>query len=615
MLKFSSYSALILTQIFVSCFAAEQNVDWPNVGNDKEGTRYSTLNQINTANVGTLTVAWTYHTGDAGQGTTIECTPLVIDGVMYVTTVLTKAVALNAATGEELWKFDPYAGMAKLPSRASGGVNRGVAYWSDGQPNGERRIFLGLGDARLIALDAKTGKPDPAFGTKGEVDLRVGLEKDVATRSYGPTSAPMVYRDVVIVGFSNDETSPAAPGDNRAFDVRTGKEVWRLHAIPRDGEPGSETWPEGGWKNRGGANAWGGFTLDSAKGILFCGTGSATSDFYGADRKGDNLFANCTLAIDALTGKRIWHFQSLHHDLWDHDIPCPPVVMTVQHDGKTVEAVAQVTKTGFCYLLDRATGKPLFGVKEVPAAVSDMPDEQASATQPVPLKPPPFARQEVTEDDVTNISPDAHAYALKLLKSIRHDRWAPPSEAGTLVVPGYHGGATWAGASCDPATGILYVNSNNVPAVAAMKKNNKGGYNLGGYLRFLDAENYPALKPPWGNITAIDLNKGEFAWQIVFGEFPELTKRGVPQTGTENFGGTIVTAGGLVFIGGTMDEKFHAFDKTNGKLLWDYKLDAGGYATPSTYMVKGKQYVVIAAGGGGKLRTKSGDSFVVFALP
>lgn len=612
LLALSVFAALVFPH---SVFSADGRTDWPNVGNDKGGMRYSTLNQINTGNVSNLKLAWTYHTGDAGQGTTIECTPLVIDGVMYVTTVLTKAVALNAATGEQIWRFDPYAGMAKLPLRASGGVNRGAAYWSDGKPTGNRRIFLSLGDARLISLNAKDGKPDEAFGEKGQVDLRAGLDREVANRSYGSTSAPMVYRGLVILGFSSDEHSPAAPGDTRAFDVRTGKEMWRFHAIPREDEFGADTWEKDAWKNRGGANAWGGFTLDAQRGILFCGTGSATSDFYGADRKGENLFANCTLALDALTGKRLWHFQSVHHDVWDHDNPCPPVVVTVQHEGHPVEAVAQVTKTGYCYLLDRMSGKPLFGVTEVPAPASELAGEQCCATQPVPLKPPPFSRQEITENDVTDISPEAHAFGLKFLQSLRHDRWAPPSERGTLVVPGYHGGATWAGACADPTTGILYVNSNNTPGIAAMKKTANNDYNFAAYTRFNDAEGYPALKPPWGNLTAIDLNKGEFAWQIVLGEFPDLKKRGVPQTGTENFGGTIVTAGGLVFIGGTMDEKFHAFDKSNGKLLWDYTLNAGGYATPCTYSVNGKQFVVIAAGGGGKLRTKSGDEFVAFTLP
>ena len=605
-------STLIISN---AVFSADDSANWPNVGNDKGGTRYSTLNQINTGNVSTLKAAWTYHTGDAGQGTTIECTPLVIDGVMYITTVLTKAVALNAATGDEIWKYDPWAGMAKMPSRASGGVNRGVAYWSDGKAGGERRIFLGLGDARLISLDAKTGKPDETFGDKGKVNMRAGLDPEVANHSYGPTSAPMVYRDVVIVGYSNDEHSPAAPGDTRAFDAHTGKEVWRFHAIPRGDEFGADTWEKDAWKNRGGANAWGGFTLDAQRGTVFCGTGSVTSDFFGMDRKGENLFGNCTLALDALTGKRLWHFQSVHHDVWDHDNPCPPVVVTVQHDGRATEAVAQVTKTGYCYLLDRMTGKPLFDVKEMPAPGSELAGEQCCKSQPVPVKPPPFARQEVTENDVTDISPEAHAFGLKFLQSLRHDRWAPPSEQGTLVVPGYHGGSAWGGASVDPTTGILYVNSNNVPGIAAMKKRGDNDYSFASYTRFTDAEGYPALKPPWGQLTAIDLNEGEFAWQIVLGEFPELKKRGVPQTGTENMGGTIVTAGGLVFIAATMDEKFHAFDKSNGKLLWDYKLDYGGYATPCTYSVNGKQFVAIAAGGGGKLRTKSGDEFVAFTLP
>ncbi len=582
-------------------------VDWANVGNDKGGMRYSTLKQIDRTSVKNLKIAWTYHTGDAAaEGTTIECTPIVIEGVMYLTTVRTKIVALDAATGHEIWKFDPH----------TGGVNRGVGYWSDGKPGGERRILSALNDGRLLCLDAKTGRLDPHFGTGGIVDMRQGIEYDISHMGYGSTSAPAIFGDLVMVGVIVAEGQPGAPGDIRAWNIRTGKEVWRFHTVPRPGEFGNETWAGDSWKERSGVNPWSGFTVDEKNGLLLCGTGSAASDFYGADRHGDNLFANCTLVLDARTGKRVWHFQTTHHDLWDHDNPCPPVVVTVKHNGRMVEAVAQPTKTGYIFLFDRKTGKPLFDVQEVAAPPSDIPGEQASPTQPVPVKPPALAPQVFGEEDVTNLSPEAHAFVLDRLHGLRYGKaYIPPSVQGSVITPGFHGGANWSGASFDPTSGYLYININNVPYVCGLKPNTSGGYDFQGYNYFNDAQGYPAIKPPWGMLYAVNLNTGEIAWKTVLGAFPALTALGIPPTGTENFGGTIVTAGGLVFIGGTKDEKFHAFDKATGSLLWDYKLNTGGYATPSTYMVNGKQYVVIACGGGGKLRTKSGDEFVAFALP
>jgi quinoprotein glucose dehydrogenase len=592
------------------------DTDWPRVGNDSGGMRYSLLGQINADNVRNLQVAWRYHTSDSGEKTTIECTPIVMDGVMCITTARTKVVALNAATGEKLWQFDPFEDHARKWIKASGGVNRGVAFWSDDRTPGQRRIFAALSDGRLVSLDAKTGKLDPAFADGGQLDLRKGIERDISKMSYGSTSAPMIFQDFVVLGFSNDEGHPGAPGDIRAFDARSGVERWRFHTVPRPKEEGYDTWPSKAWEQRGGANAWGGFTLNEANGILLCGTGSAGADFHGGDRQGANLFANCTLALDARTGRRLWHFQTVHHDLWDHDNPCPPLVVNVQHDGHAVDAVAQLTKTGYCYLLDLKTGKPLFPVREQPVPPSDVPGEVAYATQPMPVKPPPFARQGFTDNDVTTLSPQARDYVRNQLKSLRYGLPSmPPSLQGTVVAPGFHGGATWSGASFDPSTGFLYVNSNEFPAVIALEADGLGGYKFGGYRNLTDDAGYPAIKPPWGRLTAIDLNKGDFAWQVVLGEFPELTARGIPPTGTENFGGTIVTAGGLVFIGSTKDEKFHAFDKRTGKLLWEHQLNAGGYAAPCTYAVGGRQYVIIAAGGGGKLNTKSGDEFVAFALP
>lgn len=601
---------------------AREDVGWPNPGNDKGGTRYAAIDQINRENVKDLQVAWTYNTGDAGAGTTIECTPLVIDGVMYVTTVRTKVVALDAATGSELWQFDPYADTSRQYMKASGGVNRGPAFWSDGQAGGQRRVILGASDGRIISLDAKTGKPDPAFGKSGELDLRAGLNGEADGTPYGPTSPPMVFEDLVIVGCSTNESTPAAPGDPRAFDVRTGKEVWRFHVVPRDGEFGRDTWPAPNdptaqpWKGRGGVNPWGGFTLDTETGVLFCGTGSATSDFHGGDRHGANLFANCVLALDARTGKRIWHFQTTHHDIWDHDVPCPPVLVEAMRDGKMVQAVAQVTKTGFCWVLDRKTGEPVFGMKEVPAASSDVPGEQAHPTQPEPLKPPPLAKLIFTRDEVTDRTPEARRDVLDKLSKLRHGvKYVPLSESGSVVIPGLHGGATWSGASYDPARKYVFVNTNNAPYMMQLVRRGEGEYGIAGYGYFVDHEGYPAIKPPWGMLTAIDMTTGEFAWQVPLGEFPELAAKGYGKTGTENFGGTIATAGGLVFVGGSKDEMFHAFDADTGKLLWQHKLPAGGYATPCTYAVNGKQYVTIAAAGGGKLRTASGDAFVTFALP
>lgn len=592
--------------------------DWACVGGDRGCMRYSRLNEINRGNVAELEVAWTYRTGNPGK--TIECTPVVVAGVLYLTTGDLGVAALDAATGRELWKFDPFQDGPPAAPLASGGVNRGVAYWSDGTPNGERRILHGTADGRLFSLDARTGEPDPKFGEDGAKDLREDLERDISRLPYGPTSAPAVWDDLVILGVSCGEgPGVAAPGDVRAFDVHSGKPVWRFHTVPRPGEFGAETWAGGSWKSRGGANAWGGISVDDERGMVFFGLGSAAFDFYGGDRKGQNLFANCTVALDARTGQRLWHFQTLHHDLWDHDLPVYPNLVTVTHNGRCIDAAAQVTKTGYVYLFDRMTGDPLFDVVERPVAPSDVPGEAAWPTQPVPIRPPPFARQGFDKGDVTDISPRSRDYILKQLQNLRSGpAFNPPSLQGTVVVPGFHGGATWSGASFDPTMGVLYVNSNNVPNIVTLKKAPEEAsydYTHAGYFRFLDQDGYPAIKPPWGVLNAIDLNRGQFLWRVPLGEHAELSARSVAQTGTENFGGSIVTAGGLVFVGATKDEKFHAFDKSTGELLWEHKLPAGGYATPCTYRANSRQFVVIAAGGAGKLQTKPGDTFVAFALP
>jgi quinoprotein glucose dehydrogenase len=602
----------------------DRDVDWPGVGNDPGCMRYSSLDQINVGNVARLKPVWTYRTGEleGRRGKTIECAPIVRDGVMYITTGYLRVVALDAATGRELWQFDPLKDHPFAHQPASGGVNRGCAYWSDNQAGGARRIIHGTSDGRLFSLDAQTGKLDRRFGAGGIRNLRLELDPKVASLEYGPTSAPVIWNDTIIIGVSCGEgPGIAAPGDIRAFDVRTGAEVWRFRTVPGPGEFGHDTWAGDSWKDRGGANAWGGLCVDTQRGLVFAGLGSAAFDFYGGDRQGDNLFANCTIALDARTGKRAWHFQTLRHDLWDHDLPVHPTLVTVNRDGAPRDAVAQVTKTGFLFLFDRETGEPLFDVVDKPVPPSDVPGEIAAATQPFPVMPPPFSEQFLDETNITDIGPANREAVLTQLRQIRGGpAFNPPSLQGTVVIPGFHGGANWSGACFDPTTCWLYVNSNNVPNIITLaegkdgKGTRYGPYAHKGYVQFLDPEGYPAIKPPWGILNAIDLNTGEFAWRVPLGEFKELTARGVPQTGTETFGGAIVTAGGLVFIGATMDERFHAFDKSTGKLLWEYPLPAGGYATPCTYMVNGRQYVTIAAGGAGKLRTKPGDAFVTFAL-
>jgi quinoprotein glucose dehydrogenase len=594
--------------------------DWPCVGGDRGCMRYSALDQINTTNIEQLQVAWEFKTGElaAGEAKIMECTPLIVDGMMIITSGRLKVIALDAASGQERWRFDPLAQGTPYPL-ASGGVNRGVAYWSDGEPGGQRRVVHGTADGRLFSLDAKTGQLDPQFGTAGVKDLREDIELDLSRQPYGPTSAPAILGDRIILGFSCGEgPGLAAPGDIRAFDVRTGEPVWSFRSVPRSGEAGAETWQNDSSAGHGAANAWGGFSVDVERQIVFAGLGSAAFDFYGGDRPGQNLYANCTLAIDGRTGQRLWHFQTLHHDLWDHDIPIYPNLVTVTHGGRSIDAVAQVTKTGFVYVLDRETGQPLFDIVEQQVPSSDVDGEQAWPTQPIPVRPPPFCAQSLTAENVTDIAPENREFVLKQLSQLRSGGpFLPPSLIGTVVMPGFHGGATWSGASFDPQSGLLFVNSNNQPNIIRLIPEAKGSpypYRLQGYDKLLDQEGYPGIKPPWGQLSAIDLNRGEIAWQVPLGEYPELTARGIPQTGTENFGGTIVTAGGLVFIGGSRDAMFHAFDKRTGQLLWQRALPAGGYATPATYSIAGKQYVAIAASGGGKLGTPTADSIVVFAL-
>lgn len=594
--------------------------EWRCYGGDPGARRYSALKQINRENVPDLKVAWTHHTGDTRErpSTTIECTPLVVDGVMYITTALVQVRALDAATGKQLWNFDPFAGERVPGSR---GVSRGVGYWFDGPepPSSKNRRIFATARDKLYCLNADNGKLVESFANGGVLALREGLDRDIGDLTFMHTSPPVVFEDLLIVGGGGGEgPRPAAPGPIRAYDVQSGKRRWIFHTLPRPGEFGYDTWPEDAWTRVGGVNNWAGMSVDEQRGLLFVSTGSAAFDFYGGDRKGANLFANCVLALNARNGKRVWHYQIVHHDLWDYDLPAQPILATIRQGGRERDLVAQLTKTGHCFVFDRETGKPVFEIKEHETPPSDVPGEQAWPTQPLPTKPPPFSPQGFSIDSVTNISPEATAYIKSQLKDLRYgELFTPPSKQGTVFCPGTLGGALWGGGSFDPESGRLFVNSNSTTNVYTLLDAEEGSsfrYGHKGYIRFLDKEGYPAVKPPWGMMNAIDLGAGEFSWREVLGEHPELTARGVPKTGAYNFGGSIVTAGGLVFIGATHDETFRAFDSATGKTLWETKLNAAGAATPCTYQVNGRQYVAIAAGGGGKLGTKSGDEFVAFAL-
>ncbi len=679
--------------------------DWSAYLADKAASHYSTLTQITPANVPQLAVAWTWRSGDARPDTSqIQCNPLVIAGVLYATTPQMKLVALDAGSGQELWSYTP---------AEANGINRGLAYWADGD---DRRILYGNGHW-LNAIDARTGRLIEGFGNHGRVDLADGLGRDVRGLAIQANTPGVVYRNLIIISTRVGEgPGPAAPGHVRAYDVRTGRLVWIFHAIPYPGEPGYEAWPRDAWKHVGGVNAWPGMTVDEERGLVFCPIGSATFDFWGGDRAGDDLYADTLLVLDAATGRHVWHYQFTHHDLWDRDPPAPPTLLTVHRGGRDIPAVAQVTKSGHIWVFNRVTGEHLFPVEEIAVPSSDLAGEVASPTQPLPLKPAPFARQLFTADEITNRTPEAHRAVLERFARLRaHTRFAPPSREGTVIFPGFDGGAEWGGAAADPA-GILYVNANemawvlnmidtggatslgqqvylqnctgchgvdrkgnaaaSIPSLVDIKQRltraqimevvSKGravmpawgflsvsqresvvSYLLGeaekstpteagawqtflpdadvsgaapppfthtGYNRWLDPDGYPAVKPPWGTLNAIDLNTGEYLWSVTLGEYPELTARGLPPTGTENYGGPLVTAGGLVFIGATKDEMFRAFDRRTGRELWRAKLPFGGYASPATYEAGGRQFVVIACGGG-KMGTKSGDAYVAFALP
>jgi quinoprotein glucose dehydrogenase len=601
--------------------------DWRAYGRDPGGTRFSALAQIDRGNVGRLRRAWTYHTGDldprpAVQATAFECTPLAVDGMLYVSTPSGRVIALDGDTGRELWRF-------QAPPRVAGAVaargpHRGVAYWesADGR---DRRILYGTPDGRLVALDAAAGRLRADFGDGGMVDLRSGVADRWPHAPLEVSSPPAIYRDLVITGSHLQEYPALGPaGDVRAYDVRSGALVWRFHTVPRPGEAGHDSWEGESWKDRSGANVWSLISVDVERGLVFLPVGSATYDFYGGDRKGNNLFANALVALDAATGSLRWPFQTVHHDLWDYDLPAQPLLATVRRDGREVPAVVQVTKSGFVFVLDRMTGQPLFPVEERPVPASAVSGESASPTQPVPLRPPPLVRQSITRGEVSTVTPEANRYCIELFDSARTGPlFTPPGLMLTLTFPGTLGGANWSGAAFDPARRRLYVNVNEVGALGGLQPLAPGAplpYRRAGsggeYARFWDENRWPCQQPPWGTLNAVDLDLGAIAWTVPLGVVDALAARGLPPTGTPSLGGAIATAGGLVFIGGTNDGRFRAFDADTGRELWTDRLEASGHATPMTYRGRsGRQYVVIAAGGGGYLSRTTSDVVAAYALP
>jgi quinoprotein glucose dehydrogenase len=550
-----------------------------------------------------------------------ETTPLVINGVLYLTTPANRVIALDATSGREIWKFDP---QAKSKGPVQYHANRGVSYWPGDSRNGAR-ILAGTLDGRLIALNARTGMPVPGFGDEGEVDLRKGVADGFPKLTYAVTSPPAIYQDLVITGAEVPESPGHGPcGDIRAWDVRSGKLMWTFHTVPRPGEPGHKTWDSNGWQNRTGANVWTGFTVDTETGTVFLAIGSPAYDFYGGDRKGADLYGDSVVALNARTGALRWAYQLVHHDIWDYDPPAPPAMITVRRNGTEIPAIIEVTKMGLVFILDRRDGKPVFPVEERTVPTSDVPGESSWPTQPVPVKPPPLSRSSITAADITDVTPESHRYCGDLFSKLHNNgRYTPYGTEPTVVFPGTLGGATWSGVSYDPKLGYVFVNTNEVGAIGHMIKQPpeaavawRRTSPLGEYGRFWDPNLWPCQKPPWGLLTAVNVNTGEFAWRVPLGIVPELEGRGIHHTGALNIGGSIATAGGLVFIGATNDQRFRAFDSKTGKELWSAIIDGSGHATPITYLGEdGRQYVVIAAGGGGFFGSTPADAVVAFALP
>jgi len=587
---------------------AQTHTNWSEYSGGPDSAQYSALEQINKSNVAKLEVAWTYSTGDHNK---YFFNPLVVDNVVYVLAKNNSIVALDASTGKETW------------THASGPeikiiTNRGINYW-ESKDRSERRLLYASNHS-LRAIDARTGKAIESFGTNGAVDLKEGLGRDPKTLSLVQSTTPgRVFEDLLILGSATNQGYGSAPGDLRAFDVRTGRVVWTFHTIPHPGEFGYETWPKDAWQKVGGANIWSELTLDEKRGILYAPTASAKYNFYGVDRAGANLFADCLLALDARTGRRLWHFQMVHHDIWDYDDPTAPKLLTLHQNGKTIDVVAQVSKQGFVWVFDRVTGEPIWPIDERPVPKSDMPGETTWPTQPFPTKPPPYARQKFTVDDLSPYlsAEDRARFRDQILSARNEGLFTPPAKRGTIQMPGNNGGANWGGAAVDPAKGVLVVVSKDLPSLLKLEADRKDEDRyLSGFGFMIASDGLSAIKPPWTSLTAYDLNEGTIKWKIALGDVPEKDLKGTgvhyPKVGP------VITAGGLLFTG-TRDRKVRAFDVVTGKLLWEAEVGAALEGMPAVYQVDGREYIVFCAAAQEGLipatQRPIQGSYVAFALP